>query len=212
MREGTLGGNPVTAEVDPWFLFNLALGGNEKSADFWARLEDTRYCLVALTDTIKYKIFKELNKQSVHCHKLVRNQSSLKSRNRLNLEQADEFKCLTALLPRLVGTIERAEQTKKADQAKKDRLVEEAEKFPMGGKKAEPKIGEKEDKVPSLRRRNSDASSDYTVYEHEPVPENIDVYVREPRAEKIKVYDDFNSVYSYDSMDERYVNSSFFST
>jgi hypothetical protein len=63
LREGTLGGKPVAAEVDPLFLFNVGLGGHKKSADFWMKLNATRYSLVALTDTVKYKIFKELNKQ-----------------------------------------------------------------------------------------------------------------------------------------------------
>lgn len=60
-NSGVLGGKAVTAEVDPWFLFNVGLGGKEKSADFWARIEATRYSLVALTDTVKYKIYKELD-------------------------------------------------------------------------------------------------------------------------------------------------------
>lgn len=65
IREGTLGGKPVAAEIDPWFLFNVGLGGREKSAEFWNRLEATRYSLVALTDTVKYKIFKELKERYV---------------------------------------------------------------------------------------------------------------------------------------------------
>jgi len=65
MREGTLGGKSVAAEIDPWFLFNVALGGREQAAEFWAGMETTRYSLVALTDTVKYKIYKELNQQYV---------------------------------------------------------------------------------------------------------------------------------------------------
>jgi hypothetical protein len=63
VREGTLGGKPVSAEIDPWFLFNLGLGGPVKSGEFFNRLDATRYSLVALTDTVKYKIFKVLKEQ-----------------------------------------------------------------------------------------------------------------------------------------------------
>lgn len=63
LREGTLGGKPVSAEIDPYFLFNVGLGGQVKSAEFFQRLDSTRYSLVALTDTIKYKIFKVLKEQ-----------------------------------------------------------------------------------------------------------------------------------------------------
>lgn len=63
IREGTLGGNLVTAEVDPWFLFSVALGGREEGTKFWGRLDSTRYSIVVLQDTIKYKIFKEMKAQ-----------------------------------------------------------------------------------------------------------------------------------------------------
>ena len=63
IREGTLGGKPVAAEIDPWFLFNIGLGGREKAAEFWKRMEATRYNLVTISDTLKYKIFKELKDQ-----------------------------------------------------------------------------------------------------------------------------------------------------
>jgi hypothetical protein len=62
-REGTLGGKPMTAEIDPYFLFDMSLGGRQESAEFFKRLESTRYSLVALNDTIKYKIFKVLKEE-----------------------------------------------------------------------------------------------------------------------------------------------------
>jgi hypothetical protein len=68
-REGTLGGKPVTAEVDPWILIDFALSTTEPSHEFWSRVVATPYGLVALRDTVNYKIFKELNRRSVlHNH------------------------------------------------------------------------------------------------------------------------------------------------
>ena len=61
--EGTLGGKPVSAEVDPYFLINVGLGGQVQSADFFNRLDTTQYSLAVLLNTIKYKIFKVLKEQ-----------------------------------------------------------------------------------------------------------------------------------------------------
>jgi len=200
MREGTLGGKPVAAEIDPWFLFNVALGGREQAAEFWAGMETTRYSLVALSDTVKYKIFKELNEQ-----------------NRLTPEQTKEFKSLTALLPQLVRTIERAEEIKKerreyeaqkaaAEQAEKDRI--EAEKARMEAEKARvdaekalkssrnrPDVGQKDDlEKPVLERKNSNAASELTMIE--PTLEKKRVRIL-PSIE-----DDRRSICSLDSMDD----------
>lgn len=63
VKEGTIGGTFVSAEIDHWFWFNVALGGPRQSVDFFKRLDATRYSLDALTDTVKYKIFKVLDEQ-----------------------------------------------------------------------------------------------------------------------------------------------------
>lgn len=63
ITESQLSGQSVATEVDPWFIFNVALGGPEKGEQFLSRMDATRFGLVALNDTIKYKIFRELDRQ-----------------------------------------------------------------------------------------------------------------------------------------------------
>ena len=63
ITESAAGGQPIATEVDPFFVFNVTLGRGEKANQFWWRLNQTRQKLVALNDTIKYKVFKALNEQ-----------------------------------------------------------------------------------------------------------------------------------------------------
>jgi len=53
----------VSAEVDPYFLINEGLGGQAQNAEFFRRLDTTRYSLAALLKTVRYKIFKVLKEQ-----------------------------------------------------------------------------------------------------------------------------------------------------
>ena len=140
------------------------------------------------------------------------------SRNRLTPEQAEDFKSLTALLPQLVRTIERAEEIKKErreyeakkaefEQAEKDRIeakkaqVEaerarrEAEKA-LKSSRSRPDVGHKYDlEKPDLERKNSNAASELTMIE--PIVEMKRVTFLPP------VEDDRRSIWSLDSMDER---------
>lgn len=189
VREGTLGGKPVSAEIDPWFLFNVGLGGPAQSAEFFNRLDATRYSLVALTDTVKYKIFKVLKEQ-----------------DRLDPEQTEEFKSLTALLPQLVKTIERAERSKK------ERLVWEAEKEKerqraLKSSRNRPDVGQSvEVPLPDLEPKISDTASEVTVIEPDQ-PTSDD-----PKKRKVQftVDDDRCSFYSIDDCleDREFLDSS----
>jgi hypothetical protein len=62
-NDGTLGGETVTAEVDPWFLITIGIGGWEEAEKFWKSLNDARDTLLRLKDTIKYMILKVLNQK-----------------------------------------------------------------------------------------------------------------------------------------------------
>ena len=63
ITESPAGGQPIATEVDPWFVFNATLGQEEKANRFWLRLNQTRQTLDALNDSIKYKIFKHLERE-----------------------------------------------------------------------------------------------------------------------------------------------------
>jgi hypothetical protein len=62
-HDGTLGGETVTAEADPWFLITIGIGGWEEAENVWKSLNDTRDTLLRLKDTVKYMILKDLNQQ-----------------------------------------------------------------------------------------------------------------------------------------------------
>lgn len=60
-NDGTIGGQSITAEVDPWFLITMALGGREEAKAYWKSLDDTRDTLLELNDIVKYRILKDLS-------------------------------------------------------------------------------------------------------------------------------------------------------
>lgn len=60
-NDGTIGGQAVSAETDPWFLITMALGGREEAKLYWKSLDDTRDTLIELNDIVKYQILKNLN-------------------------------------------------------------------------------------------------------------------------------------------------------
>jgi hypothetical protein len=62
-NDGTLGGETVTAEVDPWFLITIGIGGLEEAEKFWKSLNDARDILLRLKDTVKYMMLKALNQK-----------------------------------------------------------------------------------------------------------------------------------------------------
>jgi hypothetical protein len=64
-HDGTLGGETVTAEVDPWFLITIGIGGWEEAENFWKSLNNTRDALLRLKDIIKYMLFRDLNQKQV---------------------------------------------------------------------------------------------------------------------------------------------------
>tara|TARA_R110002060_G_scaffold71215_1_gene79816 strand:- start:370 stop:867 length:498 start_codon:yes stop_codon:yes gene_type:complete len=61
IRDGTIGGVAVTAEIDPWFLITIALGGREEAKMYWKSLDDTRDTLLELNDIVKYRILNTLS-------------------------------------------------------------------------------------------------------------------------------------------------------
>ena len=146
-NDGTIGGQTISAEVDPWFLITMALGGREEAKLFWKSLDDTRDALLELNDLVRYQILKSLSDESVpEIRYLLQLLANTILRNALNPEQTEEFNNLTSLLPHLIQSIEKAEKGKKLEaeaSAKKDE--EEADiKF------AAP--------IPGLSRRDSNVS------------------------------------------------------
>ncbi len=53
----------MTAKVDPWFLFDIGLGGREEAENLWISLDDARDTLVILKDTLKFMILNNLKLQ-----------------------------------------------------------------------------------------------------------------------------------------------------
>jgi hypothetical protein len=53
----------VTAKVDPWFLFDVGLGGREEAEKLWNSLDVARDTLFMLKDTLKFMMLKNLNQQ-----------------------------------------------------------------------------------------------------------------------------------------------------
>lgn len=64
--EGTINGQNIVTEVDPWLLITMAVGGNEKAKDFWSGLDDTRDDLVEMEHVVKYMILKTMEEKLVH--------------------------------------------------------------------------------------------------------------------------------------------------
>lgn len=64
-NDGTIGGQTISAEVDPWFMITMALGGREEAKAFWKNLDDTRDTLLELNDIVKYQILKSLSDRLV---------------------------------------------------------------------------------------------------------------------------------------------------
>jgi len=118
--------------------------------------------------------------------------TNIKQRNRLDPEQAEEFKSHTALLPQLVKAIEKAEKTKK------DRLAWEAAKAEKALKSSRnrPDVGHKDESgVPVVERKYSDTASELTMIEPD-----LDLKKKEIRFD---MDDDRRSISTIDSMDER---------
>lgn len=62
-NDGELGGKTFTAEVDPWLLITVSLGGKLAAKNFWESLDDTRDSLLELNDIVKYMILKNMSQQ-----------------------------------------------------------------------------------------------------------------------------------------------------
>ncbi|KAH7360761.1 hypothetical protein BKA65DRAFT_534002 [Rhexocercosporidium sp. MPI-PUGE-AT-0058] len=108
-NDGAVGGQTISAEVDPWFLITMALGGRKEAELFWKSLDDTRDTLLELNDIVKYRILK-----------------SLSDKNALKPEQTEEFNSLISLLPHLIHSLEKAEKGMKREAeaaAKKEKEV-----------------------------------------------------------------------------------------
>lgn len=58
--DGTIGGQTITTEVDPWLLITMAVGGREEAKAYWTSLDDTRDALVELSHLVKYIILKSM--------------------------------------------------------------------------------------------------------------------------------------------------------
>ncbi|KAL2074718.1 hypothetical protein VTL71DRAFT_8497 [Oculimacula yallundae] len=126
--DGTMGGQTITTEIDPWFLITMALGGREEARVFWKSLDDTRDTLLELNDIVKYRILK-----------------SLSDKNALKPEQVEEFNNLNSLLPHLVHSLEKAEKGKKLEAEDAKRREERAARM-------------KAATMPGLSRRDSNVS------------------------------------------------------
>jgi hypothetical protein len=62
-NDGTLGGEAVAAEIDPWFLITMSLGGRDEAKAFWKSLDNTRDAILELNDVIRYMTLKDLSKK-----------------------------------------------------------------------------------------------------------------------------------------------------
>lgn len=161
-NDGKLGNQAFTAEVDPWLLITVSLGGREQAKNYWKSLDDTRDSLLELNDIVKYMILKNISQKTT-----------------LDQEQSDEFKNLTALLPHLLHSVEKAEQAKKEEEVFEKARFERLNPGP----------------APDLLRRDTDAVSDITLF--------VDPKPRGRRVEIAKDYQtrnrSFDSFVSYDS-------------
>ncbi|KAF8863842.1 hypothetical protein BDZ45DRAFT_90322 [Acephala macrosclerotiorum] len=62
-NDGKLGNQAFTAEVDPWLLITVSLGGREQAKNYWKSLDDTRDSLLELNDIVKYMILKNISQK-----------------------------------------------------------------------------------------------------------------------------------------------------
>jgi len=62
-NDGQLGGKAVTAEIDPWYLFMMALGSPEEANVYFKGLDITRDSVVVLSDIVHYMILKGLHEK-----------------------------------------------------------------------------------------------------------------------------------------------------
>lgn len=62
-NDGKLGDQAFTAEVDPWLLITVSLGGREQAKNYWKSLDDTRDSLLELNDIVKYMILKNISQK-----------------------------------------------------------------------------------------------------------------------------------------------------
>lgn len=117
---------------------------------------------------------------------------------------------MTALLPQLVKTIERAEKYKKERLAWEIEKTEKEKEKGLRSSKNRPNVGQKietpspSDRSPNLVRKDSDAASDLTMIE--PIQATSDDLKK--RNVQFAVDDDRRSFCSIDSLDDRYVKSS----
>ncbi|KUJ21071.1 uncharacterized protein LY89DRAFT_424934 [Mollisia scopiformis] len=159
-NDGNLGGQSFTAEADPWLLITVSLGGKEQAKDFWQSLDDTRDSLLELNDIVKYIILKNIGRTTT-----------------LNQEQSDELKNLTALLPHIVYSVEKAEQ------AKQEELAWERERQERVHRVHIPQ-------PPPFR--DADDASDVTLFA-EPKPRGRNVHVGKDNHTRNRSYDSFRS-------------------
>jgi hypothetical protein len=62
-HDGSLGGEPASAEVDPLFFIAIGVGGWGEMRHFCNSFNDAKDTLVRLKDTVKYMILKDLNEK-----------------------------------------------------------------------------------------------------------------------------------------------------
>lgn len=186
ITESPAGGQPIATEVDPWFVFNVTLGQEEKANQFWLRLNLTRQTLGALNDTIKYKVLKALNEQ-----------------NRLEPKQVEELKNLTTLVPRMVQTLEKTEKERKERLALEDKKEKgkEAPKTVKSSRKR-PDVGEKDDFAEFIEKAEADASSEDTMID---VDENTQVPDKKKKKQvKFAEGDDHSSISSFEPRERHF--------
>jgi hypothetical protein len=192
ITEDPVGGQSIATEVDPWFVLNVPLGHGEKSNQFWSRLHITRQRIDALNCTVRFKTFKELDRQ-----------------NRLPPQLASEFKNLITLLPGMVYGLERIEKERKErlaveeeEKEKKDKEKEEEVPKTVKSSRKRPDVGEKDDFAEFIEKAEADASSEDTVIEAD---DNIKGQRKEKKEKKrvkfAQLDDDRSSVSSFSSFE-----------
>lgn len=133
---GTIGGQSIAAEVDPWLLITMSVGGREEAKTYWKSIDDTRDALVELSHLVKYMILK-----------------SIEDKATLTSEQENDLKKLRNLLPHIIQNRENVEKSLKAEAELKAREEEEQKKW------------EERRNRPGLCRVDSIANSDITLAE-----------------------------------------------
>jgi hypothetical protein len=146
--DGTIGGQTVTTEIDPWLLITMAVGGRDAAKDFWTCLDETRDALVELNHIVTYMILKSMEEKYVQEMGIRDHYTNNTCRAMLKPDDESQLQKLKTLLPHIVQSRETQEKAKK-EEAEFAAAVEAGRK-------------EREERV-KLTRVDSVANSDITL-------------------------------------------------